>query len=484
MELLDGKTLYDEVFWVFPPRHLLAAWIGYALDPPGIVLARIIYAAFNVAASLSLLFLARRLMPPEFALLGALLVAVAAPISHFYHLLFGYRYLAWSIAVLLFFDLRLRRDESRWLFLAGVFAGISLFFRLTPAFAVSAAVAVGIVAASRSWRRWLRDGLWYGAGLLLVWIPVLTWIHGTVGFETFWVETVVRPVEMTALQSKPIPPIELPDLGRTTLQFFTTAIGFRLYPLLYFAFLLALFAKWARSVAMRRPYEHVLLLTFVVFGAVYFMRGMGRSDMPHLDSAIPPVAVLLAYCASLSTRPSVFRAESGEKRSASLRWALCVGVFGVWVFLNGSDRFLDRDAVMGDTALRNVSEEIKVESGSGASIVDGLVPVIQEYATPEDTILVLAHVPLIHVLSERHSPGYFDVIMHGTFRNPEEEQHFVERLAAGPPAVVIWPRQHFDNMPSRSLAHTAPILSRWVFEHYRPAGDSRIYQIMVPRSGE
>ena len=35
--------------------------------------------------------------------------------------------------------------------------------------------------------------------------------------------------------------------------------------------------------------RYALLLAFVVFGGVYFVRSLGRSDGPHLDSAIPPV---------------------------------------------------------------------------------------------------------------------------------------------------------------------------------------------------
>ena len=42
-------------------------------------------------------------MPPGFALLGALLLAVAAPSSHQGHLLFGYRYLVFSALALLAF---------------------------------------------------------------------------------------------------------------------------------------------------------------------------------------------------------------------------------------------------------------------------------------------------------------------------------------------------------------------------------------------
>jgi len=66
--LHEGAVLYRDVLFVFPPGHLLSAWIGYALDPPGIVVARIIYAAFNVALCIALYFLGRRLLPASFAL--------------------------------------------------------------------------------------------------------------------------------------------------------------------------------------------------------------------------------------------------------------------------------------------------------------------------------------------------------------------------------------------------------------------------------
>jgi hypothetical protein len=484
MELLDGKTLYDEVFWVFPPGHLVPAWIAYSLDPPGIVLVRTLYAAFTVAACLAALFVARRLMPADFALLAALLVAIAAPRSHFEHLLFGYRYLVWSFIVLLFFHLRLTRDESRWLFLAGLFAGIALFFRLTPAFAVSAAVSVGIVGASRSWQRWIRDGLWYSAGLLLIWIPVLVWMQGTVGLERFWIEMVVRPVEMTALQSKPIPPILLENLNRTTLSFAFASIGFRFYPLFYLGFVGVLLYRWGRALLMRRPFDDVFLLTFVVFGAIYFTRSMGRSDVPHLDSAIPPVAILLAYCASLAARFEIFRTEFGNRRAALSRGALCVCVFAAWAFMNGSDRFLDQQAMMGGTPLQNVGGEINVRRRSLGMLVDRLVPVIQKHADPDDTILVMTHAPLIYVVTDRHSPGYFDVVMPGTFRRPEEEQGFLERIQNEPPAVVVWPLQPFDRNPNRGLEQTAPVLSAWIADNYRPVLNSPLYRIMIPKESD
>jgi hypothetical protein len=484
MEMHDGKALYDEVFWVFPPGHVLPAWVGYGLAPPGLIGARVIYAGFNVALCVGLFFVARRLMPADFALLAGLLVAIAAPKSHLEHLLFGYRYLVLSVVALLFFYLRLNRHESHWLFFAGVFAGIALFFRITPAFAVSVAVGVGILAANRDWRQWLRDGLWYSAGLVLFWIPILLWMHYTVGLEKLWIEMIVRPIEMTALQSKPLPPLFVPELRRAQISFAFAALGFRLYPLLYLGFALVLLYQWGRSVWLRRPFEHVFLLTFVVFGGTYFVRSMGRSDIPHLDSAIPPVAVLLAYCASLSTRISGFRPEIDGRKAILRRWALCVGVFVAWSFSNASDRSLSLDATMGDSPLRATSGRIKVGPRNSAKVLDKLIPLIQAHSEPDDTILVMSSDPLVHVLAERHGPGYFDVIIPGTFRSPEEEQTFLERIEDEPPAVVVWPRFHFDNMVSRGVDRIAPRLTLWVTGNYHVVAKTPVYLVLVPEAEE
>ena len=140
MQLQAGGLLYGDVLFPFPPGHLASAWIAHAIDPPGIVLARTLYAAFTVALCAAFYLLARRITTPTFALLAGLLLVVAAPRSHLSHLLFGYRYLVFSVLALLAFAWRLRardaRQARRGMFVAGVFACVALLFRLTPSFAV------------------------------------------------------------------------------------------------------------------------------------------------------------------------------------------------------------------------------------------------------------------------------------------------------------------------------------------------------------
>lgn len=491
MELQDGKTLYDEVFWVFPPGHLLAAQIAYAFDPPGLVGARIIYAAFDVALCLSLFFVARKIMPDDFALVAGLFVAIAAPWSHCYQLLFGYRYLVWSTIALLFFHRRLTSDDSRWLFAAGVAAAVALFFRLTPAFAVSAAIGVGVMAATRNWRRWVSDWLWFAAGLVLLWIPILLWFQSTVGLERLWSEMVVRPVEMTRVQSLPLPPLWFPGTDRNDITSAFSAFGFRFYLLLYVCFIATLLLRWGRAVRDRRRFDDAFLLTFVLFGAIFFVRSMGRSDIPHLDSAIPPIAVLLVYSAYLVAkfvaglvRPAI---RASPRITIAAKWAFFVCLVSSWSFLNGSEQFFDRNGMMGDTEMETTRGATfgatRVWPKGLEFILDPLVFAIQERTEPGDSILSLYADPLIYVLAERHSPGYFDVIMPGTFRSPEELRIFIEHLEVDPPAVVIWPRRHFDDMPSRGLEQHAPQLAAWVLDRYRFEVVMPMHGVMVPREG-
>jgi hypothetical protein len=479
MEMHDGKTLYDEVFWVFPPGHVLPAWIAYALDPPGIMLARSIYAAFSVALCIALYFVARRFMPADFALLAGLMVAVAAPNSHASQLLFGYRYLVWSVLALLFFHRRLVSKDPIWLLGAGVFTAIALFFRLTPAAAVGVAIGVGCMAADRDWRRWLRDWLWYAAGIALVALPLLSYFAHGIGLEKLWIEMFVRPVEMTDLQSTPVPDLSFPGSSRDSLTIAFTAFGFRFYPALYGVFALLLVAQWWKAVRAGRSFEQSFLLAFVLWGGIYILRSLGRSDEPHLDSAIPPVTLLLAYLASLATRWPLLRYEGAGRSQALARWALCACILTGWIYLIGSDRYVGPSILRGETPSESVKEEILLKKGR-ATIFDAQIPIIQEHAKPGDTILVMFHAPLLYVLAERHSPGYHDLIMPGTFRSPEEEQAFLQRLEASPPALVVWPRLNFDRMPSRGIRETAPQIGRWVQRNYQLADDFW-YLIFLPK---
>ena len=347
--LHEGAVLYRDVLFVFPPGHLLSAWIGYALDPPGVVAARLCYSAFNIAACLGLYLLGRRVMPAPFAFFGALLLAIAAPRSHMAHLLFGYRYVIFSILGLLAFSRRLDGKGAHWMFVAGLCAGVGLAFRLTPAAAVSCAIGVGILLASPSPRIWLRDGGLYAGGLLAVALPLTAWLASDVGLDTLWREIVVRPMVMTDEQSLAMPDLALlPGWGRWKIRRWFVALQFRLWAALYLGYALALGYHAVRTLRRREASPRALLVAVAVWGGIYFVRTLGRSDEPHLDSALPPVCLLLGHLFYVGARRFRARSESdgaAARESRDSRWspqlvAVACALFALWIFLTASDRFL------------------------------------------------------------------------------------------------------------------------------------------------
>jgi hypothetical protein len=477
MGLHRGGTLYDDVAFVFPPGHLLVAWIAYGLDPPGVVLSRILYAAFNVALCLVLYPLGRRLMPARWALLGVLLVALAAPYSHRAHLLFGYRYLVFSALALLAFAGRLRTGDPRWMFAAGVWVGVAVAFRIDPPFAAAAGIGLGLLACERDPRRLGRDIAYSIAGGLLVVAPLLAYFATTVGLETLWRETVVRPLVMTERQSLPVPELALPEeWNREFIHDSFVAFLFRAVGLVYAGTLAWLLWGLARAVWARRPYDQPLLLAFVAYGAIFATRSLGRSDEPHLSSAIPPFCMVLAFLAWRGAeRLARARREPAARRIAHAVWW---SLLAIWIFVPGADRALYPN-FRGSTPFAPLGGRVLLHEDDWWH---GLTPKIEEIrarSRPEDRILDLSASPLLYVLTDRMGPGYHDIVMPGTFLDEAEELAFLDRLRRDPPVLAILRAVPFDDMHSRSLARVAPRLMSWVSSNYQVVGDPEDFLIFV-----
>jgi hypothetical protein len=479
--LHEGGTLYRDIFFLFPPGHLFPAWIAYAIDPPGVVLARSIYSLFNVALCLGFYELGRRFMPALFALSAALLLALAASHSHYLHLLFGYRYLVFSVLALLAFDRRLRGGDPRWMLAAGAWTGIALIFRQSPAFAVACGIGVALIAQHESWQERFADGLRYSAGLLAAVLPALAWFAWSVGLDTLWQETVLRLMGLQHLQSTPFPPLEIPaqwDRGAIYRAF--VALQFPLYAALYTAYGVALAWRWFVRRRRGQPFDAALPLAIAVWGAVFLIRTIGRSDDHHLNSALPPVCLLLAHALWRGLRRL---GRSGEDtRRRRIAWGLaCAGMLAGWVFLGQADRFLGRELDAYATPLESLGGRVRVRSAGWLQRMDREVAWIRSQTSEGDTILDLSASPLLYVVADRSGPGYFDIVMPGTFLDAEEQQEFVRHLESAPPALVVWPREPFDRMPSRGVAATAPTLVAWIRGHYAPLRTSERYLYLAPR---
>lgn len=478
MRLHAGGTLYRDVFFVFPPGHLLAAWIGYALDPPGLIASRVIYAALNTTLCLAMYALGRRIMAPGYAFVAALLVCLHSPHSHVSHFMFGYRYLVFAVLALLAFSGWLESNKRRWMVAAGMWTGISLCFRLTPAAAVAVGMAAGYLAARRDLRHWPADGLAFLGGAVAACTPVAAWLLWTVGPATVWSEIFVRPVEMTRLQSLPMPALHWPaSWRRWDITFAFEALEFRLVLLLYALYLVNGATAWSRgpsTAVLRRP----LVVAVVVWGAVYFMRTLGRADYGHLDSAMPPALLLTAF--ALSRFEAVLQAGRYASRARPLATAAAVLVLATSIFAQRADLWLV--GLAGTDVPMQVADNRTHRLGFGAGAAfDHTAMATLRLTKPGDIIFDASSIPLLSVLTGRMGPGGADVIMPGTFRDESEERAFIERLERNRPALVIVPLHDFDGLEERGLDRYAPLVSAWIQERYEKHESHEYWAIMLPK---
>ncbi|TFH25382.1 MAG: hypothetical protein E4H03_00915 [Myxococcales bacterium] len=478
MRLHAGGTLYSDVFFVFPPGHLLPAWIAYALDPPGLIASRVIYSAFNTALCLAMYVLGRRLMPPAYAFVAALLLCIHSPHSHISHFMFGYRYLLFPVLALLAFSRWLESEQHRWMMIAGLWTGVSLCFRLTPAVAVAVGMAAGFLAAKRDLGDWPADGLAFLGGAVAACTPVAMWLLWTVGPATVWSEIFVRPVEMTRLQSLPMPALHWPkSWGRWDITYAFEALEFRLGLMLYASYLLAAAVAWLRgptTAVLRRP----LVVAVVVWGAVYFTRALGRADYGHLDSAMPPVLLLTGF--ALSRLEVVLRSLWPERQARRVALTTAALVLLASILAQRVDLWFLGYA--GTKVPMQIADKRTRHLGFGAGAAfDRTAMATVRLTKPGDIILDASSIPLLSALTGRMGPGGADVIMPGTFRDEYEERAFIERLERDQPVLVVVPTQDFDRLEGRGLDRYAPLLSAWIRERYAEHERHEYWAILLPR---
>jgi hypothetical protein len=225
-----------------------------------------------------------------------------------------------------------------------------------------------------------------------------------------------------------------------------------------------------RARAAGRRFGQPVLVAAAVWGMVFYVRSLGRSDEPHLDSAIPPVCLLLGHAAGLA---------AARLRARSARAALGVAVFAAWVGLTATVGYLS-EGQRGRVPVESLGGRTLIQKRSYWGRFDELVSAIQRETRPGDVILDLTASPLVHVATGRRGPGWADLVMPGTFLDETEERALIARLERRPPALVLVSAQPFDRMPERGLKGSAPRVLEWVGGRYAKKEQIGRFVLLAP----
>ena len=220
----------------------------------------------------------------------------------------------------------------------------------------------------------------------------------------------------------------------------------------------------------------------MVWGGVYLLRALGRSDDHHLMSALPPACLVLAHVCWLATRGILATPRRPLLRAAAVASAGAL-LFAGWVYAQRVDLYLERSR-RGAVPIRVTNGAVSITSRAQASRIDRTVRALKRSTRPQDVVLDQTGGPLLHGLSGRAGPGYLDVVIPGIFLDESEERALLERLRSAPPVAVIWPRVDFDDMSARSIERTAPLVAAWVLAHYEEGVVLDEYAILRRRGGQ
>jgi hypothetical protein len=340
-----------------------------------------------------------------------------------------------------FFFLWLRSERRSCCGLAGITAGISLLYSQEYGVAFVLAAAVGFAV-----RRDRGAAGVFAAGLGAVVAPTLVYyaVHGALGPMLHDIATYPRYV-MAGYANLPFPallpalPFDFAELGSRR------SAGLRLayaVPAVCVAGL-ALSAgisrfDWRRPLAslgdiarrLERDPERLGVFLMALFGLISFRSALGRSDLFHLQAAMPGAVVVL--CVAADRTLSLWHAGPGLRPLALSRTAM----LAAFILLGG---FVQTTSPVADAAqsVRAATKLMRVgHQPAGSRRVLRVVRWVQLNTAPDEPVLFLPNDAAYYYLADRPNPIRF--VLGHQIVGDEHRREALSDLRRSPPRYIVW----------------------------------------------
>jgi len=108
----------------------------------------------------------------------------------------------------------------------------------------------------------------------------------------------------------------------------------------------------------------------------------------------------------------------------------------------------------------------------------GLFEAIVDHSQPDDFIAVFPYSPTVHLMTARRS-YLWNLYMDDTNRGDWFEQDQIRQLIEHRPPVVVIDDRDINRTESSRFRNWAPVLSRFIEEHYRPVGEFLGHEVFI-----
>jgi len=346
-----------------------------------------------------------------------------------------------ALLAFFFFFLWLRSERRSCCAVSGIAAGISVLYSQEYGVAFLLAAAVGFAL-----RRDRRAALIFAAGLAVVVAPTLFYyaVHGALGPMLHDVVTYPRYV-MAGYANLPFPlllpslPLDLSELGSRKSA--VLRLSYAVPAVCVAGLVLSVDISrldWRRplaslqEIAGRLDRDPAYLATFLMafFGLISFRSALGRSDLSHLQAAMPGVAAVLCACADRAL--DLWRAGRERRPLAASRTAL----LAAFILLGG---FVQTVTPLAN-AVQSVGDATKIarfgHHPKGSLRVLRVVRWVQLNTGPGEPVLFLPNDAAYYYLADRPNPIRF-VLGHQVVGDDHRREVLFD-LRNRPPRYIVW----------------------------------------------
>jgi hypothetical protein len=374
-----------------------------------------------------------------------------------------------ALLAFIFFFFWLRSDRRSWCIPSGIAAGISVLFSQEFGAAFVLAAAVGFAV-----RRDHRAALVFAAGLAAVVAPTLFYyaVHGALGPMLRDIAAYPRYV-MAGYANLPFPlllpalPLELSEFGSR--KSVTLRLSYAVPAVCVAGLVLSVGISrvdWRRPLAslqetaarLERDPTRLAVFLMALFGLISFRSALGRSDLSHLQVAMPGAVAVL--CVGVDRTLDLWRAGRGLRPLAVSRTALLAAFILLGGFVQISEPVTDAvQSVRVATKLARFEHQPR-----GSRRVLRVVRWVQLNTAPGEPVLFLPNDAAYYYLVDRPNPIRF-VVGHQIVGD-DHRREVLSDLRSHPPRYVVWDHDALvvDEIPHEQVFGGK--IMRWFEENY------------------
>ncbi|MBI5376063.1 MAG: hypothetical protein HZA77_11555 [Candidatus Schekmanbacteria bacterium] len=293
-ELMRGKTLYKDVWILYPPLQIYPLYFVFKIFGPTLLNQRIYFDVLGGIGRVLGYFTARSLLRNRFFVIFASVLLLSN------YELSKIRVAPGLIAIIMLFKF-LENKNYYWLFSSGLLLGSLFVFSQETSLSgmISAVAALTIFSVNKKiWRKeLLRYLIVISAGFIIVPALFTLYFYFAGALKEFFDVMIKYPVYVTSGYTGlafPVPPIftysysfkDLFFLLTDNISLFYIPVGIYLMTFIY------LCVSWIQR---KTSVEKIKIFSFLIFGVFLFRSALGRSDLHHLLYSISPAIFIAVF---------------------------------------------------------------------------------------------------------------------------------------------------------------------------------------------